>query len=120
VVQGLDFFAEVPSFADQLPSIRGVSNAAIILVIRDMHTISSTAIKWLERVVSDLKKGGNILMLADVDPKVIEVLKKTGTLELVGEENIFPATSHVLDSENAAWEAARVWLEKYKYLEQPA
>lgn len=120
VVQGLDFFAEVPSFADQLPSIRGVSNAAIILVIRDMHTISSTAIKWLERVVTDLKKGGNILMLADVDPKVIEVLKKTGTLELVGEENIFPATSHVLDSENAAWEAAQVWLEKYKYLEQPA
>lgn len=44
VVQGLDFFAEVPTLDDQMPPARGAANAAV-LVLRDLRTVTSTTIK---------------------------------------------------------------------------
>jgi sulfate permease, SulP family len=113
VIQGLDFFAEVPTLDDQMPPARGVSNAVVILVVRDMHQITSTAIKWLERYAKNLKADGSVLMLADVNPKVLDTLKKSGALDIIGADNVFPATQRVLDAENMAWNAAQGWLTKH-------
>jgi sulfate permease, SulP family len=110
VVQGLDFFAEVPSLDDQMPSARGVAGAVVVLVVRDMRQITSTAIRWLERYAQILKAGGSQLMLADVNPVVLDTLKKSGALDIIGAENVFPATARVLEAENIAWEAAQKWL----------
>jgi SulP family sulfate permease len=110
VVQGLDFFAEVPALDDQMPPARGVSGAAVVLVLRDMHAVTSTAINWLVRYSQLLKAGGSVLILADVNPAVQEALRKSGALESLGSQNIFPATARVLDAENQAWDAAQAWL----------
>ncbi len=110
VIQGLDFFAEVPVLEDQMPSARGAANAVVVLVMRDMQHITSTAIRWLERYARDLKAGGSLLMLADVNPAVLDVLKKSGALGIIGEENVFPATDRVLEAERQAWDAAQRWL----------
>lgn len=111
VVQGLDFFAEVPVLADQMPPAKDVSGAVAIIVVRDMRTLTSTGIRWLERYAKELRENGSVLMLADVNPPVLETLKKSGTLAIIGEENIFPATPRVLAAENASWDAAQKWLE---------
>jgi SulP family sulfate permease len=113
VVQGLDFFAEVPALDDQMPLARGVSGAVVVLVVRDMRQITSTAIKWLERYAQSLRAGGSVLMLADVNPEVLDTLKRSGALEVIGAENVFPATARVLASENMAWEAAQEWLKTH-------
>lgn len=110
VIQGLDFFAEVPMLDDDLPPARGVTNAAVVLVLRDLRKTSSTAIRWLEHYAKELKAGGNTLILADVNTEVLGVLKKIGALEVIGEQNVFPATSRVLQAEQQAWEAAQQWL----------
>jgi SulP family sulfate permease len=110
VVQGLDFFAEVPALDDQMPPARGVANAAVILVLRDLKTVTSTAIKWLERYAKDLKSNGSVLMLADVAPAVQETLQRSGAIASLGAENIFLATPRVLGAENVAWDAAQKWL----------
>jgi len=110
VVQGLDFFAEVPALDDQMPPARGVANAAVILVLRDLKTVTSTAIKWLERYAKDLKSNGSVLMLADVAPAVQETLQRSGAIASLGAENVFPATPRVLGAENVAWDAAQKWL----------
>jgi len=112
VIQGLDFFAEVPTLDDEMPPVRGVSNAAVILVVRDMHQITSTAIKWLERYAKNLQADGSVLMLADVNPRVLDTLKKSGALDIIGADNVFPATQRVLDAENTAWDAAQQWLRR--------
>ncbi len=112
VVQGLDFFAEVPALDDQMPPARGARNSAVILVLRDMHQITSTGIKWLERYAQDLRAGDSVLMLADINPKVFETLQKSGALEVLGAENVFPATKRVLEVENRAWEAVQQWLQR--------
>lgn len=110
VIQGLDFFAEVPTLDDALPPARGASNAAVVLVLRDLSRITSTAIRWFERYATSLKEGGGTLILADVDPTVVEVMKKSGLLEILGEENVLLATNRVLEAENQAWIAGRKWL----------
>ncbi len=110
VLQGLDFFAEVPTLDDQMPPTRGARNAVAVLVLRDMRRISSTAIRWLERYAKNLKAEGGLLILADVNVEVMTTLKKSGTLEVIGAENIFPATSRVLGAEEIAWAAAQDWL----------
>ena len=112
VIQGLDFFAEVPTLEDQMPSNRGVQNAIVVLVIRDMRTISSTGIKWLEHYYKELQANGGTLILADVNPEVYAVIKKSGALAALGEENIIPATAHVLEAENQAWEVAQKRLQE--------
>ena len=110
VLQGLDFFAEVPVLDDEMPPARGVSNAAVILVMRDMQRVTSTAIKWLERYASNLKANNSVLILADVNPKVHETLERSGALEILGADHVFPATKRVLGAENTAWDAAQAWL----------
>ncbi len=109
VVQGLDFFAEVPALDDQMPSARGAANAVVILVLHDMQTITSTAIRWLERYAKNLQAAGGALLLADVNAGVLEVLKKSGALEMIGSDRVFPATPRVLEAEETAWQAAQRW-----------
>lgn len=113
VVQGLDFFAEVPTLLEQMPSARGVAQAVVILVLRDMRQITSTAIKWLDGYAHDLKASGSVLMLTDVNPSVLQALKRSGVLEIIGAENVFPATNLVLAAENMAWDAAQQWLKAH-------
>jgi SulP family sulfate permease len=110
LIQGLDFFAEVPLLEDDLPSARGVTNAVVVLVLRDLQGASSTAIRWFERYANDLRAGGSLLMLADVNPGALDAFRKSGLLEIVGEQNVFPAAQRVLEAEQQAWEAAQQWL----------
>jgi sulfate permease, SulP family len=110
VVQGLDFFAEVPGLQDQMPPARGVGQAVVVLVLRDMQTMTSTALQWVQRYAKELKAGGGQLMLADVNPGVLQVLQQSGALAAIGPENVFAATPRVLDAENQAWNCAEAWL----------
>ncbi len=112
VVQGLDFFAEVPALDDQMPPARGISGAVVVLVVRDIQQVTSTAIRWLERYSQNLKANGSVLMLADVNPAVLDTLQKSGAMDVIGAENVFPATTRVLASENQAWDAAQKWLQQ--------
>lgn len=110
VVQGLDFFAEVPAVADQMPPARGAAGAAVVIIVRDMKHAGTTAIKWLEHYAGELKANGSVLMLADVNPEVFKSLQHSGALDVLGAENVFPATPRVLDAEENAWQAAQRWL----------
>ncbi|MCA9874746.1 MAG: SulP family inorganic anion transporter [Anaerolineales bacterium] len=111
IVQGMDFFAEVPSLADEMPLAKEVTHAVVILVIRDMRDATSTWIKWLEGYAEELRAHGNLLILADVDTAVFDTLRASGALEVIGEENTFPATMEVLAAEEMAWQAAQNWLQ---------
>ncbi len=112
VVEGLDFFAEVPALNDQLPAARNTSHAAVVLILRDVQNLSSTGIKWLEHYARELQAQGSLLLLANVRQTVLETLKRSDALAVIGEENVFPATSLMLASEEQAWAAAQKWLKQ--------
>ena len=95
-MQGLDFFAEVPTLDDQMPPTRGAGNAVAVLVLRDMQGSPARQSAGWSDYAKSLKAEGGMLILADVNAEVMAPLKKSGTLEVIGAENIFPATSRVL------------------------
>ncbi len=109
--KGLDFFAEVPVLEDQMPPVRNLTGAVIIFRLRGLETVTSTGLKWLETLLKDLQAGHNQLLLAGVEPHVMEVFKKTGFSDLVGDEHIFMAEPGYGASLDKAWEVAREWLE---------
>ena len=112
VFEGNDFFAEVPLYDELLPSRQDVKNAVIILRARHHESISSTALKWLERYATELHQSGNLLMLAGVESHVMQELKRAGLLDLIGKENVFAARSVLTASLNDALNAAEVWLQQ--------
>ena len=93
-----------------MPPARGVANAVVVLVLRDTHKVGTTAISWIEGYAKTLQASGSVLMLADVNPAVLEALQRSGALEVIGASNVFAATPRVLAAENTAWDAAQQWL----------
>jgi anti-anti-sigma regulatory factor len=93
-----------------MPPARGADRAVVILVLRGMGHITSTALRWMERYAKQLNEGGGALILADVSPAVMATLKNSGVLKTIGEGNAFPATARVLEAEETAWQAAQKWL----------
>jgi SulP family sulfate permease len=83
---GIDFFAEVPILDENLPDALKAQNSVVILRLRGTEHIGSTAIRWLERYNADLREGGNLLMLAGVQPKLLEELQKAELVEAIGQE----------------------------------
>jgi hypothetical protein len=59
-----------------------------------------------------LRRSGNLLMLAGVEPHVLQELDKAGLLDQIGKENVFAARPVLEDSLNEALDAAEVWLKK--------
>jgi MFS superfamily sulfate permease-like transporter len=89
-----------------------VSNAVVILRARYQESVSSTALKWLERYASELRGSGNLLMLAGVESHVIQKLEKAGLMDQIGKENVFASGPVLEASLNEAFDAAEEWLKK--------
>jgi SulP family sulfate permease len=107
---GHEFYAEVPVLAESLPDTEGVKNAVVILRARGCEQITSTGLKWLQRYARELREGGNLLMVAGVQPHVVEELRKTEVMEIIGKENVFPAEPGYGASLDKALAAAQKWL----------
>jgi len=105
--EGFRFFAEIPVLSELMPSVRDVEGATIILRLRGLDTANSTGMKWLGKLLEDLKAGGNQLMVAGVEPQMIEFFHKTGFDRLIGEDNIFPAQPGLGAAVEAALEEAQ-------------
>lgn len=113
-VGGNDFYAEVPLLTEMLPSAQGTQNAVLILRIRGREQASSTGATWVLRYAKDLKAGGNLLMLADVQPTMMEELVKTEVMDVIGKENLFAAQPDLDGALDDALEAAEKWLASHK------
>lgn len=120
MIQGLDFFAEVPPLEDQMPTAHGTPNAVVVLVMHEAQNITSTAIRWLERYAKELQANGSLLILSDINPAIMDVLQRSGALDVIGEENVFPASKRILESEEQAWHAAQEWLKTRDAAGQPS
>ena len=57
-----------------------------------------------------MQAGGNLLLLAGVQPVVKDELERTGLIDIVGRENVFEAQPGLGASLDAALAAAQAWL----------
>jgi SulP family sulfate permease len=110
LVNGSLFFAAAKSVGDLLPSVEGSSRAVVALALRGKTDLGSTFIAVLQRYARALQDRGGRLMLVGVDPAARDQLARTGTLRIIGEENVFLATEQLGASVNQAAAAAHAWL----------
>ncbi|MFI6878887.1 SulP family inorganic anion transporter [Streptomyces sp. NPDC050400] len=111
---GTSFFAELPRIEAGLPSVAGARDAVLVLVVRTLPDVPSSAvIKLLDRYARALEKEGGRLVLAGAQPALVEVVRATGLAERLGEGGVVPASPEVLGplesavAEGERWIAAR-------------
>jgi SulP family sulfate permease len=111
MVFGSIFFAAAQTIEKALPAVDNTSHSVVILGLRGHNEIASTFINTLSRYSDALKEKGSILMLAGIDKDVFDLLRRTGVLAQIGEENVFLAEKQLGGSINKALKAARIWLD---------
>ena len=85
------FFAGAAELEEQLPDTGDATNSVVILGLRDRDEVGSTFINVIKRYIRELEEGGNKLKLVGLNERVTEQLEKTGLLDLLGEEDVYPA-----------------------------
>ena len=98
-VYGSLFFASVPVFEGQLPAVTEESTgSAVILRLRGKEDLGSTFITALLRYHESLTAAGCHLLLSGVGPRVLDQLRSTAAADVIGPENVFPASEGVGES----------------------
>jgi SulP family sulfate permease len=111
-LRGNAYFASVYSFDELLPTPEDFSNAVIVLRARERNIASLTGLNWFEQYAVKLRESGNLFMISDVEPELMETLEKTESVQVIGEENIFLEEPGVFASTEKALSAAQAWIEK--------
>jgi SulP family sulfate permease len=106
------FFAAARDFEDEAPSADGTTRAAVVITLRGRQKLGSTAIGVFERYAQTLQQNGGRLFLSGVSEPVRAQLERTGTLAVIGEENIIPADDRLIASTQTAYDVAKSWLDK--------
>lgn len=104
------FFAGTVEFEEHLPDVGDSHHSVVILRLRDRDEVGSTFIRAVERFAKKLHDGDNLLMLTGIGPHVWEQLERTDLLDLIGEENIFPAEPKYSAALEEAVAAANQWM----------
>ena len=106
------FFAAASTFEEQLPSVEpGSRNAVIILRLRGKGDVGSTFMDVIGRYAASLKAAGSRFMLVTDSDVIPEQLKRTGALDLIGEENVYRGTEWVGETLRRAYADAQAWMD---------
>ncbi|MCA9874103.1 MAG: SulP family inorganic anion transporter [Anaerolineales bacterium] len=105
------FYAATPVFSQQLPQVTETTcQAIVILVLRGQTEVGSTFLKVLAQYAAELRQQESKLLLAGVEPYVLTQMERTGILQTVGRENVFPVSEGVGMALLQAVDAAESWI----------
>jgi sulfate permease, SulP family len=109
-VYGNLFYAAASTLENNLPDVEGTTRAVVILLLRGNEDVGSTVNEVFRRYAEALQSHSGKLILAGVSPALRSQLERTGLINLIGSENVFPATDAIGEAGNAALQAATDWL----------
>ncbi len=95
-----------------MPAVEGAERAAVVLILRGYEDVGSTFIGVLRRYAEALQAKNGRLYLAGVTPQLTAQLRRTGLVDLIGQERLIPATAQLGTAANASLEDAYGWLNK--------
>lgn len=105
---GSSFFAELPRIEGQLPSAEGADGSVLILVVRALPDVPSSAVlKLLDRYAAKLSEQGGRLVLVGVQPSLARLLEKSGLAARLGDGGIVPAEPELFAPLDKAIASAR-------------
>ncbi|MEA3335977.1 MAG: SulP family inorganic anion transporter [Chloroflexota bacterium] len=105
------FFAGAAEFEEELPDVGDAHRSVVIITLRDRDEIGSTFVRVLKRYAEELLAQGNKLMLAGMNDQVLSQLERTGIVDLIGEESVFPGEALYGASLEATMAEAQEWID---------
>jgi len=92
-VEGELFFGAADLFRTQIQRTCGDPNLRIIILrLKNARHMDATSVIALEELVALLRRNGRDLLISGVMKDVYKVLRDSGIVEVIGKENIFPAS----------------------------
>jgi SulP family sulfate permease len=110
LIYGSLSFAAAAALENALPALDETRHAVAVLSLRGRPEVGSTLIEVLRRYAGALRDRDGKLMLSGIDLTLLDQLWRTGTLDLVGQDNVFVAQKQFFASTAAARDAAEAWL----------
>jgi SulP family sulfate permease len=109
-IYGSLFYAAGPKLRASLPAVGAARRAVVVLRLRGRETLQSATIALIRNYAAELAGGGGRLYLSGVGPEMMEQFRRTGLLDLLGEDAVAPATDEPYGSCDAARSRAEAWL----------
>ncbi len=103
-VEGNLFFGAADLFRDQIRRVFEDPNLrVVVLKMRNAHLLDATSVLALEELVKFMRDKDRVLLVSEARKDVIRIFKRSGLLEVLGRENIFPdvVSNHTLSTANA-------------------
>jgi len=108
------FYAAAKTLEENLPAAEDARQAVVIFLLRGYENFGSTMITVLDRYNQTLQANGGKVMLAGVSANVMLQLERTGLLDRIGRENVFPVHKQWGVAAYEAYEAAQAWLDEVR------
>ncbi len=95
-IDGPFFFGVADRFQTVLNSVEARPRV-YILRMNMAYAIDSTGINALESFYKRCDKGGSLLLLSGVRSKALQVMRRMGTLDMIGERNVFDTVDRAIE-----------------------
>ena len=100
-INGPFFFGATEKFRSALGQI-GTPPKRLVLVMEQVPAMDITGARALEEVYAQCRSHGTRLRLVGVRKQPRAVLEKTGLLDSIGTENLFPTLNDALQTQDGA------------------
>jgi SulP family sulfate permease len=106
------FFASAAVFGAALPAIEPTSRLAVVILrLRGRTDLGTTFMDVLERYAGTLRDVDGKLVIVSADRRVIEQLTTTGTLDVIGSDNVYEGDEWVGHTVRRAQDDAVAWIQ---------
>ncbi|MCM2391359.1 SulP family inorganic anion transporter [Streptomyces albipurpureus] len=108
---GSSFFAELPRIESQLPSPDGARDAVLVLVVRALPDVPSSAVMgFLSRYAQRITDAGGRLVLAGVQPPLARILEQSGLRDQLGADGVVMAQPELFAPVERAVADGETWI----------
>lgn len=108
---GAGIFAELERIDQHWPGIDQTHHSVVVLEVRTIPDVpSATLVEAFGRWADRLAEHDSRLVLAGVDPALVNTLRHSGLATRIGEDSIVPATGVLLEALETAYASGRSWL----------
>ena len=110
-VEGELFFGAADLFQEQVRRLAEDENIRVfILRMKNARHLDASTVMAMENLHDYLRKTGRYLLISGSNPDVTKVLRNSGLLEEIGEDNIFPAEANATSATRKALKRAQALL----------
>ena len=90
-VEGELFFGAAELFRDQMRRVSDDPNLKVVVMkLRNAHNLDATSCMALEELISYMNERNRILLVSEVRPDTLRIMKNAGLIDIIRPINLFP------------------------------